>query len=115
MEHFSDSSESRTDIIIRDLELGREVLDGIRNTAVTKYLMDHKRKLEKEVKLKPECLMIAEHELSNTKWADECLKKWVKDMFFGADLSQLESFFSRYSHTKRNKTSFFLSFIKNEL
>lgn len=115
MEHFSDPSESRTDTIIRDLELGRGIFEKMRRGVVFKYLKDHKKKLQKGIELRPECLMIVKNELGNLKWKDECLEKWVINMFMGADVSQLESFYCRYNNTKRNKSSFFLMFIKNEL
>lgn len=115
MEHFSDPSESRTITIIRDLELGRQTIEKFRNTSVSRYLEDHKRKNKKETVLRPDCMVIAESELLKLQWSDECLKQWVKNMFMGADVSQLESFYNRYLHTRRNKTTFFLMFVKDEL
>lgn len=82
--------------------------------AVARYLAQYRKRKDKARVLCPICMDIIEHEVKSLGWGDECFLEFCRRMFTGADVSQLDNFYSRYSRS-RNKTMFFLGYVRHEL
>ncbi len=114
MFRYADPSVNRLSMEASIHGFGSEVYSKDQLNVVRKYLAYCKKRKEKAELLCPACMKIVLEEINMLKWSDECFKDYVSRMFSGADISQLESFYSRYSRTKK-KTIFFLNFVRNEL
>jgi hypothetical protein len=94
--------------------LSDSIDSAFESDAVTKYIKQCRKKRERAKELAPICLNIARREVLRLQWNDECFEQFVIKMFRGADVSQLENFYSRYKRVT-NKKLFFLNFVRNEL
>lgn len=111
---YADPSVQKIERALSSGEYGHGVVYKDRKTVVAKYLEQCKRRRERERNICPACMEIVIDEVDRLGWGDECLMEFITKMFSGADISQLESFYRRYSRTK-SKTTFFLNFVRNEL
>ena len=93
---------------------GTGIAEHQKETAVKKYLCNCHKKKQRREQLMCCCMDIVTLELERLQWNDKCFEDWVKRMVQGADVSQLEYFYSRY-RISRNKNVFFLGFVINEL
>jgi hypothetical protein len=89
--------------------------DMIFSKAVRSYLKEVRTKREKDRELRPRVMDIVCRELCSLEWVDNCFCEHVEKMFTGADISQIEAFYSRYQRSGNKRTSFFLYFITYEL
>ena len=110
---YADPSSQRLTRVLSGMELGRGFQKGGEGV-VSKYLCRCRRLRERRENILATCLEIVTEELKILKWKDKCFEDWVLRMISDADVSQLEYFHSHYK-TSRNKNTFFLGFVINEL
>ena len=114
MTRIADPASQRVEMVMRSIELGDSIYQHITSRSVLKYLRECQKKREKQKFLSPACQEIANLEIRNLPWTDECFKIHIERMLVGADVSQLEYFYRKYQRTK-HQTAFFLQFVRNEL
>lgn len=114
MVRYAHPSGFRTTYFLASVGLSDSVDTALQSDVVTRYLKQCNKRRARIKKLCPECLCIAKKEVRKLEWGDECFENFVMKMFGGADVSQLENFYSRYNRVA-NKTLFFLNYVRNEL
>lgn len=114
MTYLAEPSGQRLQATFRNLGYKNEIFQATNKKSVQLWLKECQRRRHEEEELVPICLKIIDEEVRRLAWGDECFDAYVLKMFKGADISQLQSFYSRYNRT-RNRTAFFLSFVRNEL
>lgn len=88
--------------------------ESIFNHSVHKYIEHCKKTKHKHEILYPKVMEIFESEIKNVEWMDDCFLQQAMERLKGAHISQLSSFYCRYSHSTK-KTVFFQRFLRDEL
>lgn len=114
MAYYADPAGQKLQASLRNLGFRNDIFSSVQTKAVINWRKECAERRMKEAVLIPECMKIANEEVTKLEWTDECFESFVFKMFSGADISQLESFYTRY-RSSRNRTAFFLRFVKYEL
>src|SRR5690554_6775707 len=97
-----------------DNQQSKSIFEPVFTKAVPKYIAQCRKERQQYKIFFPKCVEIFKKEIDNVEWMDECFAKEVLKLLEQAHVSQIKSFYSRYSHTAK-KTVFFMRFIRDEL